>query len=78
MKTFVGSIVISGMATHTVFGWRVSPFMMEAINIDEAVGKCHALAREQNLFPEIQSNRAVDVCLMEITSASPITEVKKS
>lgn len=76
MKTFVGSIIISGMTAPTTSSWRAIPIMLEAISLDEAVGKCHAYARKENLFPVIQSNRTVDVCLMQITSASPITTVE--
>jgi hypothetical protein len=76
MTTYVGSIIVSGMTLPHSFGWRAMATMLEAQNMDEAVGACHRYAREQNLFPEIQSNRTVDTCLIAITSDTPITAVK--
>jgi hypothetical protein len=76
MTTYVGSIIVTGMTSPFMFGWRVIAILVEAENKDEAVGICHRRAREQNLFPEIQSDRVVDVCLMAVTSDTPITIVK--
>lgn len=78
MATFVGSIIITGMTSQLTSSWRANAIMLKAKSLDEAVGKCHRYAREQNLFPEIKGDRVVDAVLMEITSASPITVVKTS